>query len=186
MSARGDLLRPLRLGAIIVPIVAGVLMLCVWMRWHPLAPRFYLIGLFVVGVGGLLTLLPRIDSSYRQVYWLGSDRYEIPWQYSPFNGSTDRGGKYFLIKVSVPGLVPRYEAQGETFIIGKAVDFNHGKGGSAPAEVCKTNYSRLECQWQRDASVFIASGNANILRPNISALMPSVADLLDSFKVSAP
>jgi hypothetical protein len=186
MAARGDLFHPLRQGAVAAPILAAIAMFSLWLWLRPLAPRIYLIGLSVLAVTAFLPLLPNIDSGYRQVYWIDENRYEIPWQYGPYNGSPDRGGKYFLVKVSVPDLVPRYETQGETIIIGKAVDYNYGKGGAAPEEMCTMKYSRLECQWQRGNFVFMASGDADLFPSEVSSLMVSASDLLDSFEVSAP
>jgi len=186
MAARGDLIYPLRQWAVIVPILAAIAVFSTWLRRGPLAPRIYLIGLSVLAVTALLQNFLRIDSDYRQVYWLDEDKYEIPWQYGPYNGNPERGGKFFLVKVSVPGLVPKYETQGATIIIGKAVDFNHGKGGTAPEEMCMTSHSQVECQWQRGNFVFIASGDTELFPPEVSGFMVSVADLLDSFEVSAP
>lgn len=185
MAALGDLFRPLRQAAIAVPILAAVAMFSLWLWRRPLAPRIYWIGLSVLLFAAVLPLLPKIDSGYRQVYWLEKEKHEIPWQYGPYNGSPDRGGKYFLVKVSVPDLVPRYETRGETIIIGKAVAFNHGEGGAPPEKLCTKNSSRLECQWQRGNFVFMASGDANLFPSDLTDLMVSAADLLDSFEVSA-
>ena len=186
MAARGDLFRPLRQGAFPATILTAIAMFTLWLWLRPLAPRIYLIGLLIVAAIALLPLLPRIDSGYRQVYFLDKERYEIPWQYSPYNGSPDRGGQYFLIKVSVQDLAPRYAYQGDVIIIGKAVDYNYGKGGESPKELCTMGKYNFHCQWQRGNSVFIASGDADLFPSEVSDLMISASELLDSFEVSAP
>ncbi len=186
MEMRGDLLFPLRQWAVAVPFITGIVVYRLWLRPQPLAPRVYYVGLSLLALTILLPVLPNLDSGYRQTYWLDESKYEIPWQYGPYNGSLDRGGKFFLVKVSIPDLVPRYDTQDKTIIIGKAVGFNHGQGGPAPDEMCSTQYSRLECQWQRGAFVFMASGDLDMFPADVSELMVSVADLLDSFEVPAP
>ena len=186
VAALGDLLHPLRLWAIAGPSLVGIAMLCIRVGRHPLAPRVYCIGLFVLVAAAIAPSLPPIDSGYRQAYWLGEDKYEIPWQYGPYNGSLDRGGKYFLVSVSVPDLLPQYETRSETIIIGKAVDYNHGKGGAAPEKTCLARRYRFECQWRRGNSVYLASGEADLLPSEASGLMVSAADLLDSFEVPEP
>ncbi len=100
-------------------------------------------------------------------------------------GALSRGGKYFLVKVSVSDLVPRYETREKTVIIGKAVDFNHGKGGPARVEPCRRQFSSMSCEWQRGDSVYSASGNAELFPSAMLVFMLSVAELLDGFEVSA-
>jgi len=186
MPTLGDFLWPLRKWSIVVPIASAITMLSIWLWRGPLASVYYLVGTAILAITALLPFFPEIDNGYRQVYWLDDTRYEIPWQYGPYNGSPERGGKYFLVKVSVPDFIPKYKTQKETIIIGKAVDFNHGKGGTAPDEICIRNHPRLECQWKRGDSVFIASGKKGLFPPEISDFMVSVADLLDSFEISEP
>jgi len=186
MEMRGDLLFPLRQWAVAVPIITAIVVYRLWLRPQPLGPRVYITGLSLLALTMLLPVLPNLDSGYRQTYWLDESKHEIPWQYGPYNGSLDRGGKFFLVKVSIPDLVPRYDTQDKTIIIGKAVGFNHGQGGSAPDEMCTTNYSNMECQWRHGEFVFRVSGAADLFPSDISELMVSVADLLDSFEVPAP
>ena len=83
-------------------------------------------GLFVIGIISLSPLLPSIDSGYRQAYFLGVEKYEIPWQYAPYSGDPERGGQYFLVKVSVADLAPQYETREKTITIGMSVGFDFG------------------------------------------------------------
>jgi hypothetical protein len=183
MAGRGDLLRLLREAAVVAPILIAISMFFLWVWRRPLAPRIYVAGMFLLAVVSFLPLLPKIDSGYRQVYWLGEARHQIPWQYGPYNGSPDPGGKYFLVKVSVPDLVPVYETQNSTIIVGKAVDFNYGDGEAAPENMCMTRSHKKKCEWRRGNFVFIASGNPELFSTDISGFMVSVADLLDGFEV---
>lgn len=185
MAARGDLFGPLRSGAIALPVLATVGMLGLWFRRRPLSPRHYQGGLIVLTIAACLPLLPKMDSGFHQHYWLGENRYEIPWQYSPYNGSPAPGGKYFLVKVSVPDLVPGYETREKTVIIGKAVDFNHGKGGPARVEPCRRRTSSLNCQWKRGDSVYYVYGDVELFPSDMPVFMVSVAELLDGFEEPA-
>ncbi|MGR3623515.1 hypothetical protein [Pseudophaeobacter sp.] len=185
MATKGDLFLPLRYGALILPCALAIIFLCLWSWRGPLSPRLYLSGIVILGLAALLPSLPRVDSGYRQVYWLGETRYEIPWQYSPYNGSKERGGKYFLVKVSAPELAPRYETREKTIIIGKAVDSNSYKGGPSSEDPCRGSSHSMECKWQVGDRVYSASGDAGLFPSDIPAFMASVADLLDGFEVSA-
>lgn len=185
MAVRGDLLYSLRRSAIAVPVVTAVVVLGLWLRKRRLPPHIYARGVMIAAVGALMPIaLPKIDSGYRQVYWLNAVKYEIPWQYGPFNGSPTQGGRVFLVKVSVAGLVPEYETLGKTITIGKAVAFNYGKGGSGPAQFCVKQFSELECQWRRGGSVYLASGEANLFPRDTAGWLNDVSDLLDSFAVA--
>ncbi len=184
MAVRGDLFVPLRYGSIVLLVLAAVGVLGFWLGSRPLSRRHYQGGLIVIAIAACLPFLPRMDSGFHQHYWLGETRYEIPWQYSPYNGSPEPGGKYFRVKVSMPDLVPRYETRAETLIMGKAVASNNGKGGPAGAELCRRDTSSLSCQWQRGDSVYSASGDAELFPNDMLAFMVSVADLLDGFEVA--
>lgn len=185
MAVRGDLFVPLRYGAIALPVLVAVGMLGFWLGPRRLSPRYYQGGLTVLAIAACFPFLPRVDSGYHQSYWLGENRHEIPWQYSPYNGSPEPGGKYFLVKVSVPDLVPRYETREKTVIIGKAVDFIHGKGGPARVEPCRRQFSSMSCEWQRGDNVYSASGNVELFPSDMPVFMVSVAELLDGFEVPA-
>ena len=186
MAVRDDLLSPLRRWGFTVPIIAAVTVGGLW-YWRDTVPsRVYDVGLVLPVVTCLLAVLPKLDSGFRQTYWLGDERYEIHWQYSPYNGSSDRGGKYFVLKVSGPELTPRYETQNEAIIIGKAVDFNNGHGGAVPGEMCAMVFSRMTCQWKWAGSVYSASGKADLFPQILPEMMEAARDLLDGFEVVVP
>jgi len=186
MAVYGDLFHLLRYGALFLPVLAAIGMLGLWFWRRPLSPRHHQGGLALLVIAACLPLLPRVDSGYHQSYWLGENRHEIPWQYSPYNGSPEPGGKYFLVEASVPDLAPRYETQEKTVIIGKAVGFNYGEGGPAREEPCRKRSSSMSCEWRRGDSVYSASGKAGLFPSDLPAFMVSVADLLDGFEVTAP
>ena len=68
-------------------------------------------AILILLVGGfyLATLAPRV---YSVEYYLGQEKYSIPWQYNPINGSDGPGGKYFVIHVSYPGFAGQYSNTG--------------------------------------------------------------------------
>lgn len=84
----------------------------------------------------------------------------------------------------MPDLVPCYDTREKTILIGKAVDFNNGKGGPVREEPCRRDTSSLNCQWQRGDSVYTASGDAALSPRDVPVFLDRVADLLDSFEVS--
>jgi len=186
MAVYGDLFHLLRYGALFLPVLAAIGMLGLWFWRRPLSSRHYQGGLAILVIAACLTLLPRVDSGYRQSYWLGENRHEIPWQYSPYNGSSEPGGKSFLVEVSVPDLAPRYETREKTVIIGKAVGFNKGEGGPAREEPCRRRSSSMSCEWRGSDRVYSVSGKAELFPSDLPAFMVSVADLLDGFEVPAP
>lgn len=185
MTVHGDLFHLLRYGALFLPVLAAIGMLGLWFWRRPLSPRHYQGGLAILVIAACLPSLPRVDSGYHQSYWLGENRHEIRWQYSPYKGSPEPGGKYFLVEVSVPDLAPRYETREKTVIIGKAVDFNHGEGGPAREEPCRRRSSSMSCEWQRGGRVYWAYGKAGLFPSDLPVFLETVADLLDGFEVSA-
>ena len=66
----------------------------------------FAVFLFVVLTFFVLYAVPR---SYHAEYYIGQEKYSIPWQYNPINGSKAPGGKYFVIHVSYPDLRGQYE-----------------------------------------------------------------------------
>lgn len=140
-------------------------------------------NVIVIVLAMSVQFLPYLDNGYRQVYWLGETKHEIPWRYSPFNGDEESGGRFFLVKVSAPSLEPQPHSRVQTIISGKAVDFNHGRGGEEPATPCSENRNRLNCEWMRGDYVYLAAGERELFPDDTSALLTSIVDLLDSFEV---
>lgn len=183
-ASLGDLLRPLKEAVLFAPIVVLVFVFLLWIWRRPLPDKPYEIGLVLLIVAMILPWFPKIDSGYRQEYWLAQSLHEIPWQYSPFNGSKEPGGKYFLLRVALPDLLPEYETSEPTVIIGKAVDFNHGKGGAAPEKTCIKDGDNVQCEWRRGAFVYLVSGKYQAAPDDLTVFMGEVADLLDGFEVT--
>ncbi|GEM_PF-6898836 len=65
--------------------------------------------IFGVIIGVFFISLFSIPRNYHVNYYLGQERYSIPWQYDPINGSAMPGGKYFVMSVSYPEFKPEYE-----------------------------------------------------------------------------
>lgn len=184
MSAKGDMLRLVKETALLAPIPIAVSMFLFWLWRRPLADRFYVIGLVLLVLATVLPFLPRIEGTYRETYWLGDTRHEIPWTYAPYNGSNAPGGKLFWVSVSFPGLEPRYRTRDRLITIGKAVDFNDGNGGGAPAEPCTRYQTYIKCEWRRGDFVYMVSTIPEDFPSDLPAFMAEVADLLDGFDVS--
>ncbi|MBG6204603.1 hypothetical protein IWQ48_005766 [Labrenzia sp. EL_13] len=185
-ASLGDLLRPLKEAALFFPIIVIVFVFLLWLWRWPLSDKPYEIGLVLLIVAMILPWFPRIDSGFRQEYWLAQTPHEIPWQYSPFNGSKKPGGRSFLVRVALPDLLPEYETSEPTVIIGKAVDFNHGKGGAVPENTCIKDRDNARCEWRRGEFVYSASGSSKAIPPDLRSYMDSIANLLDGFEITEP
>ncbi|MBO6508497.1 MAG: hypothetical protein JJ979_08470 [Roseibium sp.] len=139
-SSRGDLLWSFKKTALLLPalLAAGVFLL--WLRQRPLKSRVYQYGIAFLAVATALPWFPKIDSEFRQEYWLAETRHDIPWQFAPFGGNPDPGGKSFLIRVSLPDLEPEYGTSDPTVIVGKSVvlDSFHG-GAETLIEPCESH-----------------------------------------------
>ncbi|MES0811493.1 hypothetical protein ABLO27_18550 [Roseibium sp. SCPC15] len=186
MSVRGDLLHPLRLAAAFAPLIIAACLLTLRIRYCRLKPRIYSFGVSLLAIFAVLPLLPSVNNNYRQVYWLDDIKHEIPWQYAPHNGSSEPGGKYFLIKVSASNLVPAYETSIRTITIGKALGFNYGEGDAVPDEICSLKPYGQECQWRRGDFVYSARGDNDLFPSDISNFTNSVTDLLNELEASSP
>jgi hypothetical protein len=182
LASLGDLLRPFKEALLLLPIPIAALVFLLWLWRRPLKDRVYQFGLVLLVAASTLPWLPTVDSGYRQEYWLAETRYDIPWQFAPFAGSSVPGGKYFLVRVSVPDLEPRYETSDPTVVVGKAVDFHRVQGGAGPLEPCTIRSSRTECQWKRGDFVYLISGSSDLLPSDTSSPMDAIADLLDGFE----
>jgi len=143
-------------------------------------------GIAVLVLISVVPILPRIDSGYKQVYFLNDLRHEIPWQYSPSGGSSNVGGRYFLARVSLPDMGQDYAALSQTISIGKAVDVNNGRGGDVADETCVTKRRTIRCEWRHGDFVYMASGDADKFPEDVTELMTSAANLLDGFEVYMP
>ncbi|MEM6945866.1 MAG: hypothetical protein AAF565_19145, partial [Pseudomonadota bacterium] len=149
--------------AFLLAAVASIVITIVlsWRQARPLRNRRLIIGtvcLLAIPVAQFGSL--SIYTSYRQTYWLGEVRHDIPWRYSPYNGSTDPGGQYFLIKVDPENLVPRYSAEGKnTVILSKATGFDYGSSSEAPSEICRhRNTHSIDCSKRIGEFVYGLSG----------------------------
>ncbi|MFY2825242.1 hypothetical protein [Ruegeria sp. MALMAid1280] len=183
MPARGDLIFPIKASAVLVPTITAASIFLLWLMKRPLPRTMYFVGLLVLAVGCLLPLAPRLESGYKQTYWVMDQPHEIPWNYGPYNGQIERGGTYFLVKVSGPDWQPIYKSSGEEIIFGKASDFNFGEGGNAPTEICLPAEYRFRCQLKRGSFVYFASANVDLFPKDPLRFMSSAADLLDGFEI---
>lgn len=184
MVAKGDMLWQVREAAFLAPIAIAVIMLVLWLWRRPLPDRPYVIGLVLLVLSTVLPLLPRIEGSHREAYWLAETQHEIPWYYGPYNGSSEPGGKLFWVSVSYPGLEPRYRTRERLITVGKAVDFNDGNGGDPPGEPCTTYQTYIKCEWRRGDFVYMVSTIPEDFPSDMPAFMGEVADLLDGFEVT--
>lgn len=146
--------------------------------------RGRLIGtLALVAITGTHYLSLFVETGYRQSYWLGEVRHDIPWRYSPYNGSSEPGGTYFLVMVTPDNFTPRYEARNaDTISLIKATDFEFGTRQEAPPETCRTEYGEIRCSERRGRFVYGIAGKAEQLPPNPASLLVDVQSLLDSFE----
>ena len=179
MSAKGDLFYPLRQWAVAIVFLFGVGMYAYWSMRRPLAPRVYQVGIVILLLISLMPFLPRVDSGYTHPYYLGEQRHEIPWQYSPSGGQDEAGGEDFRVRVSLPDLPLTYGALSQTVTVTKALGFRDGQ----PAETCMLVRRSTRCEWQRGEYVYSVMGDIGHFPEDTTEMMISVADLLDSFEV---
>ncbi|WP_108819878.1 hypothetical protein [Pseudovibrio sp. Alg231-02] len=185
MQARGDKLFYPRQNAVFIPILAAVLLFAIWLWRRPFAPFIYKCGLLILALAALSPFLPRVETDFQQVYWIGKARYEIPWQYAPSRGSIRPGGDLFQVRVSFPDMTPLYESRQKTITIGRALYFQFSINALGPAKLCKPLFGKLQCQWLRGEVVYSATGDKDLFPDDPSSLMTPVENLLDSFQVSA-
>lgn len=188
MTALGDRFSAFRAGAIFIPIVVALAMTILWFWRRPLAPTVYLLGTVPLAAAVATTFLPRIDSGYEQVYWIGNQRHSIPWMFGPYNGDPQRGGDYFLVRAWGEELVPYYESSGQRprdhFILGKSNAFDNGQGGSLPDDNCLADEYIFRCEWQRGDYVYSMSISASSVPTNPKSLFQPIEELLNGFEVS--
>lgn len=71
--------------------------------------KIVLIGLSILIVlFALVNISTMFEREHSVTYFIGSQGYEIPWEYNPINGSGAVGGTYFVIHVSYPDFVAQY------------------------------------------------------------------------------
>ncbi|MEM9783148.1 MAG: hypothetical protein AAF899_11795 [Pseudomonadota bacterium] len=181
MAASGDLLHPLRQWSMLVPLVTVAVIFVCWLLRRPLSVGVYVAGTCCIVDSALLPLLPRVDSGYKQVYWIGDQQYQIPWQYGPFNGQDEPGGSHFLVRVSPEGWAPRYVTDKKTIIVGIASDWSTWRNLSGSAEICSIEEYRFQCQWSNGRISYHASGHPDLTPINPEAFAIEVTELLDGF-----
>ncbi len=139
----------------------------------------------------LAALVPR---AYHAEYFLGQEKYSIPWQYNPINGSDTPGGKYFVVHVSYPGFTGQYSDEGyyqHQLTLAKCIFDEKEKIGTSLDEMCYEetcgglsyasntyfvdNGFVYHIHYQGDTVVFHN-------RDELNAFKKSIVDLFDSLK----
>lgn len=147
--------------------------------------------LLVVGFY-LASLVPR---NYHVEYYLGQEKYSIPWQYNPINGSHAPGGEYFVINVIYPGLVGQYSYKGNhqhQMTLAKYVFSGKKETATLLDEICyKETCGELS---YNSGTYFVDNGFVYYIyyrgglvafhnRDELSVFKKSIVNLFDSFKV---
>ncbi|AVX04991.1 hypothetical protein MXMO3_02479 [Maritalea myrionectae] len=184
MPARGDLLYPLKITMVPMLIVTAIVMLIIWFRSRPLKRNAYLFGLVAVSIIALLPFLPHVDNGYKQVQYIGTEKFEVPWQYSPYGGTERLGGEYFNIRVNGSDLAPKYNTMVGTMIVGISTKKHFDHAEDVPEDGC-VEYSsnrKLRCQFAGAGYNFTAAGDRDLFPENKSILFSDIAALFDSFR----
>ena len=185
MAALGDARHFMREASVLIPAAVSIFVCALWLWRRPLPKAVYLTGLVPLVLAAALPLLPKVESGYEQSYWLGDLEYRIPWAYGPYNGRSQPGGSYFLIRVIGPNLKPIYRGSGDHLIVGKATDFDYGRGGAAPETVCASDGTRFRCEWRTGEDVYFFSTYTDNTPADPEALLQPIEDLMDGFAVDA-
>ncbi len=185
MAALGDSLSFVRRNSVAIPILVALSIPILWFWWRPLNEWIYVVGVSALCIAAAIPLLPRIDSGYEQTYWLGTQRYSIPWQYAPRNGSKQPGGKFFIVEVRGPDLTPAYSGRGEKWTIKKAVVATGSNDGTLRIDNCDTSKRNSRCEWKRGLYVYSTSTAALHFDDNPEEMMQSVEKLLAGFQVES-
>lgn len=101
-------------GSIALAILANWLIVMLFMYRRSAKTKFKWLCLgFCIFLSLVFTLgqLRQQNSNYKITYFIEDDAYQIPWEYNPINGSPNRGGTYFVIRVSYPDFAPQYKAK---------------------------------------------------------------------------
>jgi hypothetical protein len=71
--------------------------------------KIALTGLSIfIALFALMYISTLVEREHNVTYFIGSQGYEIPWEYNPINGSEAVGGTYFVIHLSYPDFVAQY------------------------------------------------------------------------------
>jgi hypothetical protein len=62
----------------------------------------------IIAGHNMANLVPR---NHHAEYFIGKEKYSIPWQYNPINGSSKPNGEYFVIHASYPDFTGQYAAK---------------------------------------------------------------------------
>lgn len=184
MPARGDLFYPLKITTVPMLIVTAIVMLIAWFRARPLKRNAYLFGLAAVSIIALLPFLPRVDNGYKQVKYIGTEKFEIPWQYSPYGGTELPGGEYFNIRVSGSDLAPKYNTMVGTMIVGISTEKHFDHAENVPEDGC-VEYSsneKLKCRFTYLNYYFTASGDRDLFPEDKTVLFRGISELFESFR----
>lgn len=149
--------------------------------------------IFLLLIAGfyVANLIPR---NYHAEYYIGQEKYSIPWQYNPINGSTKPNGKYFVIHVSYPDFSGQYSAEDyykHELTLAKYIFDEKDKIGTSLDEMCYEescgglSYASntyfvdkgfiYHIHYQGDTVVFRD-------RSELNAFKKSIVNLFDSFK----
>jgi len=176
------------LGTFAVLALAAVITAVVWI-WrgshHDCRHRYLIGALAVAAIAGAHFTSLFVETGYRQTYWVADTRHEIPWQYSPYNGSREPGGLFFLVRVVPESFTPHYDAVGaDTVILMKATDYDYGKSSEAPEEICQTDeHQNTRCAMRVGRFVYSISGKGEYMPTEVVQSLGRVQVLLDGFEV---
>lgn len=93
----------------ILLIVANLALTIYLNRTKASGNKIVLIGLSILIVlFAFMNISTMFERKHSVTYYIGSQSYEIPWEYNPINGSGAIGGTYFVIHVSYPDFVAQY------------------------------------------------------------------------------
>ena len=138
------------------------------------------------------SLIPR---NYHAEYYISQEKYSIPWQYNPLDGSSTPNGKCFEVHVSYPDFSGKYSAEDyleARMVLAKCIFGEKDKFGTPLDDVCFGD----PCGGLSNASprYFVESGfiyrinyqgdNNVSFRDNgeLTDFKKSVVDLFDSFR----
>ena len=182
MLVKSDLLHPLRKWSLVVPIAVALAIAILWIFKRPLKPRLYLVAIALLAVGIVLSNLPKIDSGYEQTYWIGDQKHSIPWRYGPYNGDEAPGGTHFRVRVSPHKLMPRYDVDGQTIIVGKWAEEPTAYDKLANSEICASDGLEFQCLWRQGAFFYTALGRSEFMPDDPLVFSNRITEMMDGFE----